>query len=157
MAKYAAKTEVSSERSKSEIEATVRRYGATGFFSGWQDNKATIGFVIEERHVRFRMMLPDPEADEFRIYKQGSSTFLRTPSAKQNLWEQACRQKWRALALVIKAKLEAVDADISTVQDEFLSNIVMADGRTVGETIKPQIALEYKTGKTTNLLPDYSS
>ena len=35
-------------------------------------------------------------------------------------WEQACRQRWRALALVIKAKLEAIDAEISTFEEEFL-------------------------------------
>lgn len=157
MTKFAAATSVSSETSKTEIERTVRRYGATGFTSGWQDNMAAVGFVIEGRKVRFRMQLPDPADDRFCRYLRGSVAYNRDAAAAHKLWEQACRQKWRALALVIKAKLEAVDAGISIVQDEFLANIVMSDGRTVGETIHRQIALEYETGKITNLMPDYSS
>lgn len=157
MAKFAAATTVATEKSKAEIEATVRRYGASGFTSGWQANLAAIGFVIDGRQVRFRMELPDPASDDFCCYMQGSTKFTRAITASQKLWEQACRQKWRALALVIKAKLEAVDAGISVIQDEFLANIVLSDGRTVGETIHRQIALEYESGQSTNLLPDYSA
>lgn len=157
MAKFAATTSVATETSKAEIERTVRKYGASGFTSGWQGTMAAVGFIIDGRQVRFRMELPDPADDEFCSYVRGYTKVARTPDAAHKLWEQACRQKWRALALVIKAKLEAVDAGISVIQDEFLANIVLSDGRTVGETIHPQIALEYSTGKATNLLPDYSS
>lgn len=36
MSRYAATTEVTSEKSRAEIERTVSRYGATGFMYGWQ-------------------------------------------------------------------------------------------------------------------------
>lgn len=156
MSAYANNTSVSVEQSKVEIERTLRRYGASGFISGWQDDWAFVQFIISERHVKFRMQLPLPAEDRFCKYRQGSTIKLRAPDAAHKLWEQACRQKWRALALVIKAKLEAVDAGISIIEDEFLANIVMPDGRTVAETIKPQLALAYSTGQVTNLLPDYS-
>lgn len=152
MTKFAAGTSVSSETSKTEIERTVRRYGATGFTSGWQDNMAAVGFVIEGRKVRFRMQLPDPADDKFCRYLRGSVAYQRDAAAAHKLWEQACRQKWRALALVIKAKLEAVDAGISVIQDEFLSNIVLDDGRTVGEVIRPQIDEHYRVGGPATLL-----
>lgn len=153
---YAATTTVSVENSKAEIERTLRRYGASGFVSGWQDDLAFVSFIIAERHVKFRMQLPSPAEDRFCTYKKGYSVVRRAPDAAHKLWEQACRQKWRALTLVIKAKLEAVDAGISVIEDEFMANIVMPDGRTIGETIRPQIALAYSTGQATNLLPDYS-
>ncbi|HWF01594.1 MAG TPA: hypothetical protein VG248_17460 [Caulobacteraceae bacterium] len=60
--------------------------------------------------------------------------------------EQACRQKWRALALVIKAKLEAVSAGITTVEDEFLAQTMMGDGRTVGEVVQPQLEEHLRVG-----------
>jgi len=67
-----------------------------------------------------------------------------------------CRQKWRALALVIKAKLEAVESGISVFEDEFMAAIVMPNGRTVSEEIRPRIAAAYESGNMPALLPDYS-
>ena len=45
------------------------------------------------------------------------------------------------LLLVIKAKLEAVASGISTIEKEFLADIVMPDGSTVNEWMRPQFAL----------------
>lgn len=65
-----------------------------------------------------------------------------SPAAEE--WEQACRQKWRALALLVKAKLEAVDAKISSVEEAFFADIVMPDGRTVYESAREQVAIAYE-------------
>jgi hypothetical protein len=51
MARYAAQTEVSSDRSRSEIERTLRRYGATAFAYGWEGNRAQIGFKLADRQI----------------------------------------------------------------------------------------------------------
>ena len=66
---------------------------------------------------------------------------------------QACRQRWRALLLVIKAKLEAVTAGISTIETEFLANIVLPDNTTAGEWMIPQIDQAYRTGQMPPMLP----
>ena len=71
------------------------------------------------------------------------------------LWEQATRQCWRALALVVKAKLEAVEANIATFEEEFMAHIVMPDGKTVAEHARPMIASAYKSGKIQPLLPGW--
>src|SRR5580700_3227660 len=128
MARYAASTEVSSDRSRSEIERTLRRYGATAFAYGWEGNMAQIGFKLASRQIKFRLPLPDPASREFTLTPTGRD---RSASAAEEAYEQAVRQRWRALALVIKAKLEAVEAGISTVENEFLANIALPDGRTV--------------------------
>jgi hypothetical protein len=57
------------------------------------------------------------------------------------------------LALVIKAKLEAVASGITTFEDEFMAHIMMPDGLTVGKHIKPTIAAAYASGKMIPLLP----
>lgn len=147
MAKYASETSVSVEKSRMEIERTLARYKAESFAYMTAARLAKIAFVIANRQVRFELALPDPASKEFTQHSRGQ----RTPDAALGAWEQACRQKWRALALVIKAKLEAVESGITTVEDEFLAHTVMADGRTVRETIQPQIAEQYRIGGANNL------
>lgn len=152
MAKFAAETKVSVETSKMEIERTLTRYGADSFMSGWHENQAFIQFRIAERFVRFKMVLPDRRDPEFTEYMLKSVRYLRVENVAVSIWEKACRQKWRALALVIKAKLEAVDAGISIIEDEFLAHIVTVNGQTVAERIRDDLALEYKSGAVQPLM-----
>jgi hypothetical protein len=67
--------------------------------------------------------------------------------------EVARRQRWRALALAIKAKLEAVESGIATFEEEFMAYIVLPDGQTVGEFLSPQIEAAYSSGRMPPLLP----
>ncbi|KPF76756.1 hypothetical protein IP68_02355 [Blastomonas sp. AAP25] len=157
MTRYAAKTEVSSEASRMEIERTLTRYGADAFSYGWQGKTQTmVSFRAHDRYVRFVLTLPDPDLPEFKSYRRGAFMVDRAPEAARKLWEQACRQRWRTLALVVKAKLEAVECGISEFEDEFLANIVLPDGQLLGQAIRPQIAATYATGNMPPMLPDYS-
>ena len=113
--RYASKTTVSSDRSKAEIEGILRRYGADQFMQGWEVSLGVVGFRINGFQVRMLLPLPNPE--DFRHYerKSGYSTrqVERAPEAAQKAYEQAERQAWRALLLVIKAKLEANGPNLS--------------------------------------------
>ena len=143
---YASQTSVSVERSKAEIERTLLRYGASQFIYGWDRSEAVIGFVVRNdedqmRQVRFKVKVPD------------HSDFLKTPTGRRRSssqaereWEQAQRQRWRALLLVIKAKLEAIDAGIATFEDEFLAYTMLPSGETVGEWMQPQLDETYREG-----------
>lgn len=144
--RYAENTEVSVERSKAEIEGTLMRYGATHFASGWEPGCAYLGFQINDRCVKFLLPLPDINGDDFQQRKVRSRTVECSPEEAAKRWEQACRQRWRALALCIKAKLEAVQAGITTFENEFMAHIVLPDGNTVGDFMQPQIQQAYSTG-----------
>lgn len=153
MGRYATKTKVSSSRSKGEIESVVERYGAQQFMSGWStDGRALVGFTMCARQVKFLLHLPRSDSEEFTTYVSRGYKRLRTPDSARAQYEQAVRQKWRALALVIKAKLEAVESGISIFEDEFLANIVLPDGTLVGDNIRTQIAYAYETGDKPLLL-----
>lgn len=157
MTRYAAKTEVSSEASRREIEQTLVRYGADAFQYGWEgDGLAMIRFRMANRQVCFVLPLPNRNAEQFIAHSRGGRRVERSQDAANKQWEQACRQRWRALLLVIKAKLEAVECGISEFEDEFLANIVLPDGQLLGRAIRPQIAASYETGNMPPLLPDYS-
>lgn len=156
MTLYAADTEVPVHRSRAEIESTVTKYGATRFASMFEEGRAIIMFEAEQRRVMFELPLPDRSS--FKVYKRNVGHGVhreveRSPADAEKAWEKACRQRWRALALVIKAKLEAVDTGITTFEDEFLAHIVLPDGKTVGRWFKAQLAAAYEHKKMPPLLP----
>ena len=148
MPKYAENTTVSSELSRLEIEKTLPRYGADGFMYAISNDKAMIAFKMCERQIRF--ILPLPAKSDFRKTPTGRD---RTENSQMEAWEQACRQRWRALHLVIKAKLEAVECGISMFEDEFMANIILPDGETVGDFMRPQITQAYNAGIMPAMIP----
>lgn len=149
---YAENTSVPIDRSKAEIERVLVRYGATGFMYGIRPEKAVIAFEANNRHVRFLLPMPDAEAKEFRTTPTGRS---RKGDAVNSAFEQEICRRWRALALAIKAKLEAVETGITEFDEEFLAHIVMPNGKTVAESAIPAIDEAYRTGRAPALLPGY--
>lgn len=145
---YAENTTVSVERSQAEIQQTVRRYGADGYISGWSGDKAMIEFFASGRRVRFILQLPDQPA----AYAKSPGGRNRTALQQRTAMEQEHRRRWRALNLVIKAKLEAVESGITTFEDEFMAQIVLPDGRTVSEHVAPVIERAYVSGKVPGML-----
>lgn len=132
---FASRTSVPPTRSRDEIERTLRRYGADQFMYGHDVERAMIGFRLDGRMIRLQIAMP-----------------ARRDFASPAKQEQAERQRWRALALVVKAKLEAVDVGISTLEQEFLAGVLLPDGSTVGDWIRPQIEAAYEDGRMPALL-----
>lgn len=147
MTRYAQNTDVTSDRSRAEIERTLTRYGATSFMYGWEADRAAIQFVKDGRRIRFVLPLPDRNDREFTHHSRGR----RTENAIETAYEQAVRQRWRALALMVKAKLEAVASGIVTFETEFLPHTVLPSGRTVAEDVLPAVAIAYDTGSPARL------
>ncbi|MBW3538740.1 MAG: hypothetical protein KY476_00570 [Planctomycetes bacterium] len=146
MSRYAAETSVPIERSRAEIEGILRRYGADGFRYGWADREQRrveqIEFTVHERLIRFTLIMPSQHDPEFA--RTPARGHRRSDKDRIRAWDQGCRQRWRALALCIKAKLEAVECGISEFESEFMAQIVdPGSGRTVGEIMRPQIAQRY--------------
>ena len=122
MTRYAENTQVPADRSRAEIEKTLR----SSFF------------------------LIMPEIEQFKRTPTGRG---RNANQTRIEHEKAQRQGWRALALVIKAKLEAIESGITTFDQEFLAHIQLPTGETVGDWMVPQVEHAYETGKMPRLLP----
>ena len=146
---YAADTSVSSDRSRNEIERILHKYGADEFGYMTGSGVARIQFSKDGRMVRFTMPLPDRNSKEFTNTPLGRD---RSSTQAALAYEQAVRQRWRALALVVKAKLEAVEAGISVFEEEFLANILLPGGQTVYEATRDGIDLAYVTGEAAPLI-----
>ncbi len=145
--KFANKTSVGSDKSKAEIEKTIVNYGAIDFGYMNRENHAIIAFKAEGRAIR--MTIPLPNRDDFRMSPGGRHwTTIQALKA----YDQAGRQRWRALALIVKAKLEAVESGVATFEEEFMPYIVIPGGKTVGQVMIPQIASAYKGGEVPLLL-----
>lgn len=155
---YAQGTTVSVERSKAEIERTLTKFGASQFVTGWDDRhgKAFVQFDMNDRRIRFVITVPDKESFRFYMRKNGwggENKKERTESQMRSFQDQEMRRRWRALGLVVKAKLEAVETGISEFQEEFLAHIVMRGGKTIGETLLPQLDEIANSGKLPRMLP----
>ncbi len=132
---------------KTEIRKTLNLYGATAYMDAEGGGQAAIMFEASMRRIKMVLPLPDHKAYE-------RSPKGRKWSAKQGLkaWEQATRQRWRALALVVKAKMEAVESGVATFEQEFLAYTVLPNGKTVGDSVLLDVAEAYKLGKVKPLL-----
>jgi len=148
MAQYALTTTVPVEKTRVEIEKTLVKYGATSFLAGFHQNNAFIQFVMKSKMVRFHVQLP--KVDHFKKDGRGH---IRSDSQLSDAYDQATRQRWRAMLLVLKAKLEAVESGIASFEEEFLSHILLPDGSTVGQWMIPQVEAAYKTGQMPSMLP----
>lgn len=123
---YAATTNIDIGTTKADIEKMMLKAGASAFGIVQDGPKAQVIFRLKERMYRFAIIIPD--------------------------LPQPARARWRALLLVLKAKIEAVDSGITSLEDEFLAQTMMSDGETVGQKINPQIEENYRIGGTPQLL-----
>lgn len=152
MAKFAEGTSVSPEKSQAEIQKILKRYGASGFAFAVDDdrNAAAIAFKAHGRQVRFLLPLPGPDRREFLFTPTGQR---RSTAGASTAYQQELRRVWRALVMAIKAKLEVVESGIVSFEDEFQAHLVLPNGSTVGEWLRPQIEVAYRTGGMPELLP----
>jgi len=132
MSRYAEYTRVPVSQTRNEIERTLERYGADQFLYGHESGRAVVGFRMNKRQVKIILALPKGDSDKD---------------------QKEVRRLWRSLAMIIKAKLEAVASGVSIFDDEFMPYIVLPSGETVGQFMRPQIDQAYLNGTMPKLLP----
>lgn len=133
---YAERTGVPADRSKSEIEKILQRAGASQFATLMMSERAAVAFTIGGRNYRFTVPLPS-----------------QSKALTVQAYEQQKRQRWRALCLVIKAKLEAGRSGITSLETELLPYAVLPGGRTVADEALPALKRAYESGRDVPLLP----
>lgn len=150
--RYAKRTGVGIERTATEIRNTLRQHGATDVIIQQGETMGAVAFLLAGRRMAFRLTMPAQMDPAFILTEQTKKT--RSAEAAHRLWEQACRERWRGLALLIKAKLVAVDAGIVESEAEFFGNVVVpGDERTMSEALRQPLALAYEKRHAGPLLP----
>lgn len=128
---YAKGTKVNQDRTRSEIEQLLEKRGATAFAYGNTDGKVMLAFEMFDRRLRFIVPMPNRPK--------------RADAERKTAAE--IRRRWRALLLVLKAKLEAVESQIVSFDTEFLAHIVVEGNDTVGDRIIPGLHAAIASGK----------
>ncbi|WP_026532527.1 hypothetical protein [Arthrobacter sp. H41] len=124
---YVRGASASSADSRAEIVGLLSRHGASGVRCISEQRRTTIVFSSGDR--QFRLLLTGPAGFPDETDDSGR--------------EKAARRRWHTLALLVKAKLEAVNADIVTFEEEFLAYTVLPNGRTVFENTQQAISRAY--------------
>lgn len=140
--KYAEGTEVAVEKSRAELEHLLMKHGATEFEIYRSAELCRVRFRMRDRMVRQDVRVPDRK--DYRA-KKSEADVTRMVDAEH-------RRRWRVCVLLIKAKLEIVASGESSFEREFLADIMLADGSTVGEVTIPRIAESYESGSMPRLL-----
>lgn len=134
--RFAEGTSVEVAKSRLEVEELLARHEAHQVVIGADSLKRSgfVHFALDGR--QYRLLLPPRE------------------SSKRNE-KQIEREQWRALVLLLKAKLEVVASGLVTMEQEFLAYVMLPNGTTVGQEIAPRIAEAYDKGKVAGLLPSW--
>lgn len=139
---YAETTTVPAEKSRSAIEKLLRKHGATGIGSVWDEElfKQFIDFKmpIGDRRLVCRLICPMPFAGDPHISHTATGK-SRTASQIAASIKQVNRSRWRILLLMLRAKMEWIEIGGSTFEEEFLPNFVMPSGNTLGEEVINQL------------------
>jgi len=98
---YAFGTTVPVEKSRAEIERLLAKHGAAqlGIISDAEQGLAAVLFTIARRQVRLRV--PLPRLSEVKAGTENGE--LRGDPVLR--WEQLSRERWRAVLLLVRAKL----------------------------------------------------
>lgn len=141
--RYAEGTTVPVEKSHIEVQKILKRYGATNSGFAEKGEAAAILFTMKGR--RYRIELIYPAVGAF----QQTGKVRRTQAQAAEAREKEIRRLWRALFMVVKAKLEAAQSGIVTFEQEFLAHTVLANDQTMSEWMEGQL----RAGKVP-LLPE---
>lgn len=119
MPRYAKNTTVPVARSKQKIEEVLEAFGITEYFTGRSLRGDGIGFKYEGRVYKKNVPLPE-----------------KTENMTEKQYQQALRRRWRVLYMTIKMKLEEIAEGVTSFEDQFLAQMSLPDGSTIGEFMK---------------------
>lgn len=132
---YAEKTKVPITKTRAEIEYLLIKYGADKFFFG--SSKEGQGIAFEYKRIPVKIAIPNPNKCRFDTNAS---------------YEREQRRMWRVLLIALKAKLEMIDAGLTTFETEFMSQIALPSGQSVAEWFNPQLQNLMEIGEMPKLL-----
>jgi hypothetical protein len=138
MTRYAEGTTVSVESSRGEITGILAKHGVTTMAWGAGPGGDQLQFELNGRRYKFFIERPTARI-LWEVWKEEGKTervlkYLPNESQVAAEW----RRRWRAIVLLIKAKLEFSSGGDTTIEREFMPYLVMASGQTLGEWVESQ-------------------
>lgn len=130
---YAKGTEVSVAKSQEEITKVFMRYRVETYGFLARPGRAAVQFEIAGVPVDLVIPLP-PRPVEEKIYNPDTGRYILALPR----WEQEVKEAWRALVLLLKANLEAIDRGLLSAEQAFMAYVLLPNGQTLGDFVLPQ-------------------
>lgn len=135
---YAKGTSVDVAKSRAEIDALLTKRGASSvaILNDTELHRAAIAFSLKGSRFRIEVPLQTIEDVNLELKKSRPTRWSYWGESQRNGWRaerltQLHRERWRAVLLLIKSKLAVVDIGLSTVEKEFLADMILPNGKTV--------------------------
>lgn len=118
---YAEGTSVDSVKSRMEIERMLQKVGCSHVGVMHEPGFAAVTFRKGSAVVQMRIGLPTAKDAP----RRGIGWDSRAAARAESWAEQAGRERWRQLLLVLKAKFTALEQGIETFEETFLAHLVL--------------------------------
>ncbi|GEM_PF-665059 len=155
MNRFARQTSVTIERSQEELRRLLRDYGGDDIFMGSSESQAAalVQFRYHGIPMQFRLRTPAMSEERFH-FTRDKRGFKRQFSNEQTrrLWDQACRQQWRVVILIVRANLEAVESGTLKPEEAFLPYLLLPNGRNVADNLGGGVSKWIAGGNTPRML-----
>lgn len=160
--RFAEGTSVPVSRSREELQRVLERAGALEIaFATGAGGRARCAFRLKSSGLLIALEVPPVDALSFepsnrdaRRWEVNLRRYVHADGGRlQGLVDGELRRRWRALLLVVKAKLEAIASGISTFEGEFMAGIVLGNGRTLEAELRPRLRELAESGSVPSLLP----
>jgi len=130
-------TEVAVSKSQDAIRRLIYSHRGTGLMLLSQPPREGFEAMVELDKLPYHIRVM---ATARTIDKHGKHWRVRSQSMMESLVEQENRRVWRVLYWHLKAMFEAADAGVIDIRDIIMPYVVLRDGLTLADHIKPQMA-----------------
>ena len=131
--RYAEGTDVPVDRSRGEITGILATHGVQRM--GWTTSPEGDELGFELAGGTFRFTIRKPTLEDVRAAAEADGKDLRYILNWSAKVDAEWRRRWRANVLLLKAKLEFIDAGDTTIDRELLAYRVLNDGRTLEQAL----------------------
>jgi hypothetical protein len=129
-------TEVAVSKSQESIRRLIYAHKGTGLMLLSQPPRegfeAMVTMAEQAYHIRIMATCKDQKKDR--------NGFLRSAGSYEKAREQEERRVWRVLYWHLKAMFEAADAGVIDIRDIIMPYVVLRDGMTLSDHIRPRMA-----------------
>lgn len=124
--RYAEGTTTTVPSSRGEITGLLGKHGVTTMAQGSTPEGDWLAFELAGRSFRIDIKRPT-KAEIFKVYPNHRDTDAKLDGE----W----RRRWRATVLMLKAKLEYADGEVSSIEQELMPYMLLKDGTTLGAAV----------------------
>lgn len=101
----------------SDLEKLLLEHDVTVFGYERLDDLAVVRFVLNEKRLRLVVTMPDWNADKYRLTPNRGS--IRSITERRRLYWADVAKTWKAMHNLVAAKLDGIEAGITSFDDEF--------------------------------------